>query len=189
VAARTDQKPLTDKTIKALKGAAEQKINTKTGKPYWPQPFRPDGDVPGFGVRVSGAPDALVKTFSLQYRFQGQQRKLQIGRYPAMGLHEARKRAWAALGDVHRGIDPAAKRDEERSAGTFKDLASMYVTKYAREKKRTWHEDERMIQSTTSSSDFPQDAPRERIRSRCSSGRVSPERFSASTNDASSSET
>lgn len=65
-----------------------------------------DQRLPGFGVRVfpSG-----VKSFVLVYRHQGRTRRLTLGRYPLLGLAEARAKALDALREIDSGIDPQAR--------------------------------------------------------------------------------
>ena len=55
--------------------------------------------------------------------------------------------AKAALAEAAMGGDPAARKIEERQAGTFADLAAEYLERHAKPNKRSWKEDERRIRS------------------------------------------
>ena len=69
-----------------------------------------------------------AKRWRLAYRFDGAQRVLAIGVYPAVGLKEARQSRDAARRDLARGQDPVqAKREAkarraERGDNTFEPL-------------------------------------------------------------------
>lgn len=96
----------------------------------------------GFGLRVS---PAGRKTFIVRYRVAGRRRRLSLGTYPAVTLADARRRARQVLGEVASGRDPGQVRQDTRAAGTFGDLAQLYLDKHARAKKRSWRQDRRII--------------------------------------------
>lgn len=95
-----------------------------------------------FGVRVS--PHGR-KTFFLMYWTRGERKRLKLGEFPLISLAEARREAAAKLGDLARGIDPAAHRDAVREGETFAEVAEQYLEIWARREKRSWREDERML--------------------------------------------
>ncbi|PYR93257.1 MAG: hypothetical protein DMF84_09685 [Acidobacteria bacterium] len=130
------QKRLTDRALKGLKA-------DPSGKQIDWWDTRPSAR--GFGVRVSGKPGAVIKSFNLLYRFRGVQKRLKIGRYPEMPLRDAYTLALQALGDVAKGNDPAVTRDADRAAGTFATLADEYIERHAKPTKRSWKEDQRML--------------------------------------------
>lgn len=101
-----------------------------------------DISLPRFGIRVS--PQGK-KTWTLLYRFERRLRRYTIGTFPDLSLADARQKARAALGDIARGIDPAAVKDAARRAGTFGELAADYLEQYAKRRKRSWAADERII--------------------------------------------
>ena len=101
-----------------------------------------DASLPGFSIRVT--PDGR-KTFVLRYRAGELRRRLTIGTYPALPLAEARSRAKAALYAVANGTDPQGEKEAWRKAETFLDLATEYLAKHAKVKKRSWQEDERKL--------------------------------------------
>jgi integrase len=115
-----------------------------------PRPERYDlpdgpGGVPGLALRVT--PDG-VRTFALRYRLAGQQRRLTIGRYPAMGLGEARTAARAGLEMAMRGEDPAATKAEakrEREANTVAAVVALYVDRNLKRNTRRWQDAEAML--------------------------------------------
>ena len=108
---------LTDRGLKNLKADRPQ-------EDYW------DELLPGFGVRVTSAG---VRTFFVRYRLHGAQRRMTLGRYPALSLAAARERARAALAAVAAGEDPALARGEARRAdNTFAALAREVLAAKAR---------------------------------------------------------
>jgi len=129
---------LTDRKIASLK--AEKDLVE-----WW------DEKTPGFGIRVS---PKGKKTWFVMYRFAGLRRRLKFGRYPEVCLEDARKRARKALSDVSEGKDPAQHKKAEEAlikrerleAKTFAQLAQLYLNEYAKLNKRSWEEDERIIE-------------------------------------------
>src|SRR5215831_2763621 len=89
------------------------------------QIFLWDSQVIGFGVRILPGGS---KTFWFQYRPGGGRsvsaRMVRIGSYPAISVADARKAARVLAGEIARGIDPAAKRQAQRtrSATTLRAL-------------------------------------------------------------------
>jgi len=104
----------------------------------------PDSDVPGLALRVNldGS-----KTWTVRYRHGRRQRRMKIGHYPGMGLAAARKRARTELRKVDDGVDPAALKRERRNAETVGDLAKLYIAEYAKPRKRSWKDDDRMLEA------------------------------------------
>ncbi|MBI4828089.1 MAG: integrase arm-type DNA-binding domain-containing protein [Nitrospinae bacterium] len=123
---------LTDSKIKYLKPKKERYIQWEGAT--------------GFGVRV--APSGR-KTFILMYRFGGTARMMSIGIYPAMSLAEARTKAALAKENITKGVDPARElihsRRADRESATVADLAEEYLDKWARPRKRSAREDERIL--------------------------------------------
>lgn len=102
-----------------------------------------DSELKGFGVRVfpSGR-----KAFLVTYRAGTRKRFLTLGTFGKdLTADEARKKAIVSLGDVVRGIDPAAARDQDRHGETVRDLCLAYLERYAKPHKKSWREDERRI--------------------------------------------
>lgn len=103
-----------------------------------------DERLSGFGVRVTKG--GRKKTFFVRYRLRGRQRRYRIGQYPLMSLADARSKARMLLGDVERGVDPAEKRAVDRAALTFGELSQLFLERHAKVRKRTWSEDQRVLE-------------------------------------------
>ncbi len=100
-----------------------------------------DTSITGFSLRIS--PNG-TKTWNYVYRHDGRLRRLKLGRYPDLGLAEARKLAEQKRGDLAKNIDPAAAKDAARAASSFGELVIDYL-EHAKRRKRTWQEDERIL--------------------------------------------
>ena len=119
-----------------------------------------DANTPGLGIRVSYGGS---KAWFLKYLYKGKQRRINLGRYPVVKLADAKT---VAL-DVKHGVavenrDPAAEKKRSANAGSFKEVAELFVTDYCkgadyvaweqgkreeepRPNKRSWKADERML--------------------------------------------
>ena len=125
---------LTDRLLKNLK-------TDKSVQEFWDRSF------PGsLGVRVR---NSGRKTFMFLYRAGGRRRRMKLGIYPALSLADARSQAFNLLGAVQRGEDPAEQRRQERRAGTFEELAELYLERHARPYKKpaSIKEDTRMLKT------------------------------------------
>jgi len=110
---KNPKKHLADRTLKALRPA-------KPGQRYevW------DSVLPGFGVRVSDAPDkgrpgkAGRITFVLYARFPSSPypSRRPLGLYGALSLADAREKATEWLALIRKGIDPAVVEEQARQA-------------------------------------------------------------------------
>ena len=99
-----------------------------------------DAEVKGFCLRVSPGGG---KSFMLDYRAGGRQRRITIGSYPDWSVAAAREAAKAMKREVDLGRDPMGERHEERSAPTVADLWERYrlehlPTKAARSRPYFW---------------------------------------------------
>jgi integrase len=121
---------LTDRTVKALACPAQGNRITY------------DGELKGFGVRVTAAG---AKSFILNYRIAGRERRLTIGAYPVWSVAAARKEASSLAQQIDRGIDPLGERQAEREAATIGELCDRYLVEHAEPKKRTADADRKMI--------------------------------------------
>lgn len=101
-----------------------------------------DTNTPGFCIRVT--PNG-VKSFAVMYRHAGRLRRFTLGTYPRLGLADARQQAQDALRNAQRGIDPAAEKKAARQADTFGELAADFMERYSKKRKRSWKEDQRII--------------------------------------------
>lgn len=81
------------------------------------------------------------KLWRLAYRFDGKQKQLALGAYPAVGLADARKARDAAKATLAAGFDPSEKAKVDRaarkvaSANTFGAIADELIAKMERERK------------------------------------------------------
>lgn len=79
------------------------------------------------------------KLWRMKYRIAGKEKKLALGRYPDVGLREARERCTEARKLIASGIDPSEKKRAERldatlkAETTFKAVADEYITKCEKE--------------------------------------------------------
>lgn len=124
---------LTDRSIAALK--------PKTARyEVW------DEGRKGFGVRVT---PRGVKSFVWVYHFAGKPRRLTLGKYPALGLADAGVKLADAKHLLERGEDPGKlavdERAAERKAETVEQLVGDYLERYAKPRKRSASEDERIL--------------------------------------------
>jgi integrase len=100
----------------------------------------------GFGIRVSPRGG---KAWVWVYHFGGKPRRLTLGSYPGMGLHDAHAALANAKKMLAGGHDPGTEmvtqRQTERTAETVAELVEQYLEKWARPHKRSAAEDERQL--------------------------------------------
>jgi integrase len=105
---------------------------------YW------DEEITGFGVRVL-APNArgeMRRSFFLNYRVNGRERRHTIGSFPTWSAMAARAEAKELRKRVDRGEDPAAEKRDARNAPTVNELAERYIRDHlATKADRTRQED------------------------------------------------
>jgi hypothetical protein len=90
-----------------------------------------DARLPGLVLRVwpSG-----VKSFYASYCRNGQHRWYWVGKYPVVGVADARKVAGEVLLKVAMGQDPVAERKAPRAA-TFADAHKRYIAEWSSKRK------------------------------------------------------
>lgn len=77
------------------------------------------------------------KLWRYKYRYLGKQKRLALGRYPDIGLAEARRRRDDARRQLDAGADPLAERKRDKltavfkAANTFGEIAKEYIDKQA----------------------------------------------------------
>ena len=103
-----------------------------------------DSGVKGLNLRVSPKGN---KSWTVVYRRKSdhKQRRLTIGQFPVLGLHDARAKALGIMSKVADGFDPAAKVQIDRKTMTIKQLGGLYIEKYAKPNKRSWAADQRVL--------------------------------------------
>ena len=107
------------------------KLNEKTLREAEPKPGVSyqifDTEVIGFAARVqaSGA-----RTFTIDYRHAGRQRRMTIGRWPEWSVTAARERAKELRRAIDEGQDPLAARDDWRGAPHVTDMIDRYIAEH-----------------------------------------------------------
>jgi integrase len=91
-----------------------------------------DDDLKGFGVRITASG---ARSFVLNYRASGRERRFTIGAPPSWTAAAARERAKELRRAVDRGEDPMAEREADRTAPTVADLAARYLIEHAPRKR------------------------------------------------------
>ena len=82
-----------------------------------------DAEVKGFALRVT---PGGAKSFLLDYRAEGRQRRITIGSYPDWSVQAARQAAKDLKREVDRGRDPMGQRHARRAEPTLQDLWERY---------------------------------------------------------------
>jgi integrase len=107
------------------------RLNEKTAKTALPASSRNtiiyDTELRGFGLRIT---QNGARSFVLAYTVNGRERRLTIGRWPTWSVAAAREEAKRLRRLIDQGIDPLAKREEDRAAKTVNDLWLKYETEH-----------------------------------------------------------
>src|SRR5260370_35279811 len=85
-----------------------------------------DTEVTGFGVRAYASG---VKSFFLNYRLNGREKRHTIGAFPTWSVAAARERAKELRKQVDGGDDPAGEPRERRAAPARQDLLDPYTSR------------------------------------------------------------
>src|SRR5581483_8509650 len=102
-----------------------------------------DDLTPGLSLRITSND---VRSWTVFYRDKnGRQKRLTLGRYPAVKLVDARELAREAQRSVAKGADPVVEKRAARDVLTFGELAKQYIDDYAKPTKKSWAEDQRQI--------------------------------------------
>lgn len=86
-----------------------------------------DRKATGFGVRTYPGGS---KSFFVDYRLDGRQRRFTIGPFPRWSVTAAREEAKELRKGIDRGHDPAGIKRERREAPTIQDLIDRYVAEH-----------------------------------------------------------
>jgi integrase len=97
-----------------------EKLSTADGLYH----FDNDPKASGFGVRLYPGGG---KSFFIDYRINGRQRRHTIGPYPRWSADAAREEARELRKRIDRGFDPAGDKRQKREAPTVQDLVDRYV--------------------------------------------------------------
>ncbi len=103
-----------------------------------------DDQLRGLGVRITAAG---IKAYVLNYRVDGRDRRMTLGRVVELSLSAARRLASEQMALVRKGIDPLGQKEARRNAATVAELFQRYLSDHARpnKKPRSVEEDERLI--------------------------------------------
>jgi integrase len=131
--------PTSDNLSDALARKVEPPVD---GKPYR---IIYDGAVKGFGLRVT---KAGARSFVLNYRIKGIERRYTIGSWPDWKTVAAREEASRLKREIDKGRDPMGARHDERATPTLREFAERYMAEYGKphKKPRTVEEDRRNLE-------------------------------------------
>ena len=101
-----------------------------------------DTDVKGFALRIT---PGGAKSFLLDYRVEGRQRRLTIGSFPDWSVQAARIAAKKLKQEVDAGRDPMGRRHADRVAPTLQDVWERYATEHLPRKTVRAQADERSM--------------------------------------------
>ena len=106
-----------------------------------------DDAVKGFGVRTTAAG---AKSFVLNYRAGGRERRYTIGSVPDWTVRAAREKAKELKRRIDNGEDPMAERHAERTAPTMGDLADRFEAEHLTKRRASTARDYVSICASTS---------------------------------------
>ncbi len=126
----------TDKYLQNLKAPSEQKkavdIRERSGE--------------GFGITLF--PSGKI-SFIYIYHFGRRKRRMTLGSYPNMTLAEAKNKHREALAILEKEKDPAEEVKKEKfetqNASAIAGLIEEYINIWAKPRKRSWEEDQRIL--------------------------------------------
>lgn len=101
-----------------------------------------DAECTGLHLRVS---KNGRRFFQHRYRFLSRKRCLNLGEFPAVSLQDARQRVAEHKALLAKDVDPADERGKRRNDLTFAEYAEQYYLPHAKEHKKTWDDDQWMI--------------------------------------------
>lgn len=114
-------------------------VRDLTGAQMW---WDADPRATGFGVRSypGGA-----KSFFIDYRIDGRQRRFTIGPFPRWSVTAARDQAKVLRKQIDRGFDPAGNKRERREAPTIQDAIDRYIEDHLPTKAASRHYDDKSM--------------------------------------------
>ena len=110
-----------------------------TGAQMW---WDDDPKATGFGVRSYPGGG---KSFFIDYRIDGRQRRYTIGPFPRWSVDAAREEAKELRKQIDRGIDPAGNKRERREAPTVQDVIDRYIADHLPTKAASRHYDDKSM--------------------------------------------
>ncbi|MEW8145805.1 MAG: tyrosine-type recombinase/integrase [Candidatus Thiodiazotropha endolucinida] len=124
----TEKVKLTKRVVDAAKPPAEP----NTFHQIW------DIEIPGYGLRIT---HSGVKSYILNYRFKGRQRKYTIGRHGDYTAETARAKALELRGMITKGGDPQAEKKKAKTIPLLSLFADEYLA-HIKKTNKTWNKDE-----------------------------------------------
>jgi len=100
-----------------------------------------DTEISGFGLRTT---KAGIKSYILQYRIHGRQRRFTIGRHGVLTAEQARQKAIKLRGDIAEGNDPQGTKKQLQGIPTFEAFSAEYIDR-AKKTKKTWQKDQGLL--------------------------------------------
>ena len=104
-----------------------------------------------FGIRVFPSGQ---KSWVYMYRYKGKQKRMKLGEYPNVGVAKAHQLHADAVLTLSKGIDPGEAiklaKTANLDAPTVNDLINEYIERWAKPKKRSWAEDQRILKKEIS---------------------------------------
>ncbi|MES9818266.1 MAG: tyrosine-type recombinase/integrase [Candidatus Thiodiazotropha sp.] len=97
-----------------------------------------DIEIPGYGLRIT---HSGVKSYILNYRFKGRQRKYTIGRHGDYTAETARAKALELRGVITKGGDPQAEKKKAKTIPLLSLFADEYLA-HIKKTNKTWNKDE-----------------------------------------------
>jgi len=125
-------------------GKITKQVVEKVARPDHGQSFIRDDQLTGLALRITAKG---VKSFIFEGRIRRRMRRITVGQYPAMTVLRAREEVLKIKAAIADGKDPADQRLEERAEIRFKGFADLYIERHAKQQKRSWKQDLRMIES------------------------------------------
>jgi len=101
-----------------------------------------DGEVKGFALRIT---PGGAKSFVLDYRAEGRQRRITLGSWPDWTVAAARETAKSMKREVDLGTDPMGERQTQREAPTVLEMWERYTRENLPKKAERSQADERMM--------------------------------------------
>jgi len=115
-----------------------------TEPPQVGQLFIRDDQLRGFALRVTASG---VKSFIWEGRIKGRPRRVTLGQYLDLTVLLAPIAALETKRAVAHGADPSAMRAQERAETTFAKLEQECLERHAKQRKRSWREDESLLKN------------------------------------------
>ena len=127
-----------------LHGQDHQGSRRSSSNPPHGQIFIRDDQLKGLALRVT---DTGSRFFIWEGRIKGRVRRITLGQFPTLTVLDARKAALETKTAVVYGEDPAQERAEVRAERTFGDLEDAYIERHAKQRKRSWREDQAVFKN------------------------------------------